>query len=153
MLSSRLTVQKRPDRVLNSSQRSNLSNFRFSSSFILSFTSKCFCSGAIDGRTACMPRKRTQTDNTRYAYIRTKKAPKIGKQGRAGRPVLPLVLFLVPREMRQVHQQERLHTGIIITFIRVCFREIRQAYPPADNCMHVMRRFSINFIYANAILR
>lgn len=63
--------------------------------------------GWIDGYLCAQP-----TDNTRNADVHAEEAAEVGQQGRTGGAVLPLVLLLVPREVRQVYQQERLHPGM-----------------------------------------
>ncbi len=56
---------------------------------------------------------RRNIDDKGRADVRAEEAPEVRQQGGAGRALLPLLLLLVPREMHQVHQQERLHPGTI----------------------------------------
>lgn len=56
-------------------------------------------------------KRQTTEDDKSSADLRPEEAPQLGQQGGAGGLVLPLLLLLVPREVYQVHQQERVHSG------------------------------------------
>lgn len=67
----------------------------------------------------------SDADDTRGTDLRAEEAEQVQQQGRSGGAVLPVVLLLVPREVRQVHQQECIHpgTGEIVTQRVVVFVE------------------------------